>query len=190
MAEVKILIKGWTNADSLENGEEENDACTTSLIIDGEIIAIVDPGVAADQNVFEEALKEEGLGLDDVNHIFLTHSHIDHYRNVGIFKAGIPVVEFWGKWTGSKVEDRKNDFSENIKIIETPGHNRDGLTFVVNTDEGKVAVCGDVFWKKNFPKIDQYAESMEELNKSREKVIALADYIVPGHDGIYKVADD
>ncbi len=187
MAEVKILVKGWTNADSLENGEEENDACTTSLIVDGDVVAIVDPGVAADQDVFKETLEKEGLGLDDITHVFLTHSHIDHFRNVGIFGASVPVVEYWGKWTGSKVEDRENDFSPNIKIIETPGHNRDGLTFLVSTDRGKVAVCGDVFWKKNFPKVDQYADDLDELKKSREKVIALADYIIPGHDDIYEV---
>jgi glyoxylase-like metal-dependent hydrolase (beta-lactamase superfamily II) len=187
MTEVKILIKGWTNSDSLKNGEEENDACTTSLIVDGQIIAIVDPGVAADQQVFEKALEKEGLGLKDITHVFLTHSHIDHFRNVGIFEANVPVVEYWGKWTGSKVEDRENDFSENIKIIETPGHNRDSLTFIVNTGKGKVAICGDVFWKEGKPANDPYADNPELLAKSRQKILEIADFVIPGHGNIYKV---
>jgi glyoxylase-like metal-dependent hydrolase (beta-lactamase superfamily II) len=150
MAEVKILIEGWTNADSLKAGEEENDACTTSLIKDGNIVAVVDPGIADDRKVFEDALEKEGLRLSDVTHVFLTHSHIDHYRNVGIFPAKLPVVEYWGIWTGSKVSDWEANFSNNIRIIKTPGHNRDGLTFLVKTEKGTVAICGDVFWKKDF----------------------------------------
>ena len=49
-----------------------------------------------------------------------------------------------------------------------------------------VAICGDVFWKENYPENDEYASNGEALEESRKKVLALADYIIPGHDDIYK----
>jgi len=186
MAEVKVLIKGWTNADSLQKGEEENDACTTSLIRNGKIIGVVDPGIMDDKQTLVDVLKQEGLKLEDITHVFITHSHIDHFRNVGMFPAKTPVVEFWGVWTGNKVSDWVDQFSENIKIIKTPGHSNDGLAFLVETKKGKVAICGDVFWKENYPDHDPYAVDMTELRKSRKKVLQIADYIIPGHGYIFK----
>ena len=56
---------------------------------------------------------------------------------------------------------------------------------LVKTDKGKVAICGDVFWKKGLPKVDPYADSPKELVKSRAKVLEMADFIVPGHSGMY-----
>jgi hypothetical protein len=41
--------------------------------------------------------------------------------------------------------------------------------------------------RKIFPEVDQYADDMEVLKISREKIISLADYVVPGHDDIYKL---
>jgi len=187
MAEAKVIIRGYTNADSAHNSEQESTACTTTLIRDNDVIALVDLGVMNNQQVLKKALNREGLKYEDITHIFLTHSHIDHSRNTGIFPAQIPVVEFWGVWTGNKVDDWNENFSKNIKIIKTPGHSRDGLTFLVRTNKGIIAICGDVFWKENYPDDDPYANDMLELKKSREKILKIADYIIPGHGDICKV---
>ena len=190
MTEVKILIEGWTNAESLQNLEEENDACTTSLIRDEGIVAIVDPGIMDSKQTLIDSLKAEGLEIKDITHIFLTHSHIDHYRNVGMFDEQVPVLEYWGIWTGNKVKDWTQQFSKNIKIIKTPGHSYDGLTFLVDTKQGKVAVVGDVFWKEGQPADDPYAINMDQLIETRLKVIEISDFIIPGHGNIYKVKKD
>lgn len=188
MAEVKILIEGWTNADSLAKGmDEENDACTTSLIRDDKNIIVVDPGIMDDKNTLIDALKRENLKLEDITHIFITHSHIDHYRNVGIFPAQTPVVEYWGIWSGNRVDDWNADFSKNIKIVKTPGHSYDGLTFLVTTKRGKVAICGDVLWKEKIDQADEYAVDQNKLIESRQRVLEMADYIVPGHGKMFKV---
>ena len=190
MAEVKVLIEGYTSADKREtvgDEDEQGGTCATiSLIKDGDINIIVDPGVLESQQLLVDALSKEGLGIDDIDYIFITHSHLDHYRNIGMF-PGAKTLEYYGIWEGSKVKKRKEQFSENIQIIETPGHNYDSLTFLVKIDKGTVAICGDVFWKENFPEDDAYASDKKELQKSRKKVLELADYIVPGHAGIYKV---
>ncbi|MBU3912530.1 MAG: MBL fold metallo-hydrolase [Nanoarchaeota archaeon] len=187
MAEVKVLVKGFTSADSKpEAGEKEKTCATISLIIDGYIKIIVDPGILKDKNILINALKKEGLDVKDINYVALTHSHADHFRNIGLF-PNAKLLEFFGIWHEDTVEDWKEDFTENIKIIKTPGHSNTGISFVVNTSKGKVAVVGDVFWKENHPKEDPYAECMEELRKSRQKILKIADWIVPGHADIFKV---
>jgi glyoxylase-like metal-dependent hydrolase (beta-lactamase superfamily II) len=182
MAEVKVLIEGYTGTDY---GEEKTCA-TISLIKDERIVMIVDPGVLESQKILVDALKKEGLNIKYITHVGITHSHIDHYRNIGMFPDA-KTVEFYGIWDKCSVEDWKEQFSENIRIIKTPGHSRTGISFVVNTKDGKVAVVGDIFWKEDKPKNDPYANNPRELEESREKILKLADWIIPGHAGIYKV---
>jgi len=189
MTQIKALIEGWTNADCEKLGQKPTTACTISLIRDKGIIALVDPGELPSQQVLIDALKRENLTKEDITHIFQTHYHVDHTRNTGLFPENVKVVNEFGVWQEGADEDLEfpNNYSENIKIILTPGHSHDGLSFAVKTDRGLVVICGDVFWKKDFPKFDQYAADMTELEKSRKKVLQIADYIIPGHGNIFKV---
>ena len=182
MAKVRVLIEGYT----VEGAGEEKTCATISLIRDGDIVMVVDPGVLESQQLLVDALKSEGLNIEDVNFVGLTHSHIDHYRNIGMF-PGAKTVEFYGIWDKNTVDDWKEQFSDNIKIIKTPGHSRTGITFLVNTDMGSVAVVGDVFWKENFPLTDPYANDEKKLLASRKEIMEIADYIIPGHANIFKV---
>ncbi|MFA6215478.1 MAG: MBL fold metallo-hydrolase [Patescibacteria group bacterium] len=182
MAEVKILIQGFTSGD---NGDGET-CPTITLVRDQGIIMVVDPGVLKSQSVLAEALKREGLDVTDVNLVFITHSHLDHYRNIGMF-AEAKTVEYFGIWHQGQCADLPNQLSPAIKIIKTPGHNYDGLSLLVKTDLGRVAVVGDVFWQENSPENDPYASDQGKLEESRRKVLALADYVIPGHGPMFKV---
>ena len=182
MAEVKVLIKGYASEDS----EEEKTSATITLVKDKDIIMVVDPGVLPDQKLLVDALKKEGLGVDDVNVVCLTHSHIDHYRNIGMFPKA-KTLEYYGLWDRDEVDDWKEQFTKDIKIIKTPGHNFTSITLLVKTDKGIVAIVGDVFWKENLPEEDDYADEPEKLKETREKILKLADYIVPGHGDMYKI---
>jgi len=183
------LIKGYTNADSAEEGEEEKTCPTISLIRDGDIVMVVDPGILESQQILVDALKKENLEISDVNIVCLTHSHIDHYRNIGMF-PNAKVLEYYGLWDKNICDDWKEQFSEDIKIIKTPGHDKTSITLLVTTDEGIVAVCGDVFWKENSSEKDPFADELDKLAESRRKVLELADYIVPGHGDMYKVSKE
>lgn len=186
MSEVRILIEGYTNADSVGDSGEEKTATTSALIKDGKWIIVTDPGVLESQNVMVDALSREGLKVSDVNLVIVTHSHFDHYRNVGMFSEA-KGLEYWGLWDGQKVETWKEQFTNDIRIIKTPGHNYDALTILVKTKEGIVAIAGDLWWKENYPDVDSYASDMEKLKESRRKVLELAEYIIPGHGPMFKV---
>ncbi|MBN2111855.1 MBL fold metallo-hydrolase [Candidatus Woesearchaeota archaeon] len=186
MAEVNVLIKGYTSADSANESGEERTQCTISLIRDKGIVMVVDPGTMKDRKILIDALKKEGIGIGDVNYVCITHSHMDHYRNIGMFPDA-KALDFFGVWEKDTVDDWNPHFSENIKIIKTPGHDRTCITLFVKTKKGIIAVAGDVFWKENEPKDDPYADSREKLEESRKLVLGKADFIVPGHGDIYEV---
>lgn len=179
MASVKILIEGF-----LSNQHDGVTCPTISLVIDEGIKIIVDPGILENQQLLVDALKKENLNVEDIDCVFITHSHLDHYRNIGMF-AQAKTIEFFGIWDQGRVTDWPEQFTQDIRIIKTPGHNYDALSLLVKTQDGVVAIVGDVFWQKDSPKVDPYATDTKALSKSRELILKQADFIIPGHGGMY-----
>ena len=185
MAKVKILVEGYTNADLGVEAGQEKTCPTITLVLDKDMVMVVDPGVLDDQKILVDALAKEGFSVNDVNVVCLTHSHIDHYRNAGMFPKA-KVLEYFGLWDGGKVQDWQENFTNDIQILKTPGHDYTCITLFIKTDDGIVAVCGDVFWKENGPEFDMYASDHQKLQHSRGLVLEIAQWIVPGHGGMYK----
>jgi glyoxylase-like metal-dependent hydrolase (beta-lactamase superfamily II) len=181
MAEVKILIEGYASVDS-----GGHSCSTVSLVQDKGLNIIVDPGTLADQKILIDKLKEVGLGINDIDVVYLTHSHMDHCRNIGMFPQA-KSLDSWGWWQGDVYSDYQDSVTDDIEVIETPGHSYDSSTLLVKTKDDTVAICGDVFWKENFPQDDPFASDKKKLKESRKKVLAVADYIIPGHGKMFKV---
>lgn len=182
MAEVKILIEGFTSGD---NGG--GITCPTiTLVRDNNMVIVVDPGVLNSQQLLTEALQKENLKVSNVNYVFITHSHLDHYRNIGMFEQA-KTIEYFGVWDKGACEDWPNQLTDDIEIIKTPGHNYDALSLLVKTNVGIIAIVGDVFWNERGPKNDPYASDPEKLVISRKRVLELADYVIPGHGPMFKV---
>lgn len=180
MAKVKVLIEGYASADS------GGHSCSTiTLVQTGDLNIIVDPGTLPKDQILISALKAENLAPADIDIVYITHSHMDHYRLIGLFPRA-KALDYWGWWIGDVAEDYKGKVADGIEMIKTPGHSFDGTTLLVKTDQGLVAICGDVFWKKDFPKKDPFAQDLAKLADSRALVLSLADWIVPGHGPMYK----
>ena len=181
MTTVKILIEGYVC------DETGGKTCSTiTLVKDGDLNMIVDPGTVSDPKVLINVLAKENLSVEDINIIGLTHSHIDHSRSTGMFPKA-KILDHTGSWEGDIWTELNNKVTDNIQILKTPGHSDDSITFLVQTDEGVIAICGDVFWKENEPKKDPYAVDHDQLNKSRQLILNKVDYIIPGHGGKFKV---
>lgn len=175
MAEVKVLVEGVV-------GENIPTMC---LILDEDLKMISDPGCLSDPQLLIQNLQIAGLKPEDINFIFLTHSHIDHFANIGLF-PNAKIIEYFGIWERNNCDDWGEDFSENIKIFKTPGHDNTSITMLVRTENGIVAICGDVYWKENYPEHDKYAVDEDILKESRQKVLENSDYVVPGHGPMFK----
>lgn len=91
MAEVKVLIEGYTTTGSAD----ESSCCTMTLVKDGNIAMVTDPGTLKSQKLLIDALKNEGLSVDDINVECITHLHMDHYRNIGMFPKA-KALDYWG----------------------------------------------------------------------------------------------
>jgi glyoxylase-like metal-dependent hydrolase (beta-lactamase superfamily II) len=192
-AEVKILIEGKVKEDFMSMTGEEHTQPTVTLVRDGNLIMVVDPGILPSQQVLIDALLKEGLTLGDVNMVCITHSHLDHYRNVGMF-SNARILEYYGIWNGNSVVTWSEKITENIKAVHTPGHDYSSITLFVKTGQesqtpGVVAICGDVFWRKGYMEDvydDVFASNPEKLKDSRNTVLNMADWIIPGHGSVYK----
>jgi len=179
-AEVKVLLEGYASA------ETGGRSCSTiTLVRDGTLKIVCDPGTAASAEVIEKALAKEGLGADDIDVVFITHNHMDHHRFTGLFKRA-KALDFYGWWDKDSCSECDGFVSESIHLIKTPGHSYDSISLIVETAEGIAAICGDVFWKENFPKRDPYACDLKKLAGSRKKILSIADFVVPGHGAIFK----
>jgi len=180
MAVVKILFPGYSS------GDADGRSCSNILLVsDAGHNIIVDPGTLPDQNILVEKLRAENLTPADIDIVYLTHSHLDHFRSIGLFPEA-KVLDFWGWWQTDVCLDYEGQVTADIEMIKTPGHSADGTTLLVKTADGLIAICGDVFWQENFPNPDPLAVDLQVLEKSRQTVLALADWVIPGHGPMFK----
>jgi len=86
---------------------------------------------------------------------------------------------------------KKDLFDKDIEIILTPGHAEDLISVIVNTPEGRVVIAGDAIPGKEWIDLNRQPSELvtdvEKFNKSREKILEKADYIIPGHGDMFRV---
>jgi glyoxylase-like metal-dependent hydrolase (beta-lactamase superfamily II) len=86
----------------------------------------------------------------------------------------------------------------NLKIIKTPGHDQFHSSLIVPTKEGNIIVAGDVFWwsddevqktdtKSLLNHTDPFEKNHQQLIDSRQQLLKIADWIIPGHGKMFKV---
>lgn len=162
---------------------------TVSLVVDGETRIVVDPGMVADRNQILGPLQEQGVGADEVTHVFLTHHHPDHTVNTALF-PNADVVDFWAVYRGTEWIDHPGEghrLSPHATMILTPGHTAEDATLLAETDEGVVAFT-HLWWREDrTPEVDPTADDQAALEASRERVLDLADVVVPGHGPAFRV---
>ena len=186
MPKVDILLKGYNEE---INPEFQKYASTTTLVRADGYNIVVDPGTHKSSDEYIDALKQLGLTIDDINYVFTTHEHIDHTRDIALFKNA-EIIDIWGFHKGDEhrfFEDDEYEITPGITRVATPGHGINHSSLLVETNQGIICVAGDLWWYENFtPKKDPYATSQKDLEKSREMIKKIADYIVPGHGGMVK----
>src|SRR5262245_15434947 len=97
MATVDVLIPG--HVETTEAGESSVHP-TVSLVRDGDLVIVVDPGILSDPALLVDALAAHDLTVHDATHVFVTHHHLDHTRNVGMFPTAT-VVDVDSLYDGS-----------------------------------------------------------------------------------------
>ena len=157
---------------------------------------LVDPG--SNKKLLLKALKEEKLELEDIDAIFITHWHPDHILNIRLF-PDTEIFDVDEVFSNDEIRQHGGSvLGTDIQILETPGHDPNHASLLVETDKGKIAIAGDVFWwedeheqdtdlKSLLAHVDPFVKNRKQLMQSRKKLLSVADYIIPGHGTEYKV---
>ncbi len=161
---------------------------TCSLIVDGDHVIVVDPGLAAGQESIIAPLHQHGFSATEVTDVVISHHHPDHTINVGLFPEARlhdhwAIYDFRGRWDSVDCEGRQ--VSPNVRLIKTPGHSPEDLSTVIQTHEG-VYVATHAWWTADEPIDDPYCVDLETLRQSRARILELADVIVPGHGPAFR----
>jgi glyoxylase-like metal-dependent hydrolase (beta-lactamase superfamily II) len=173
-ASVDVLVHGRVGAEGF--------ASTVSLIRDGAVVAIVDPGMVRDRREILDPLSSRGIEPTEVTDVVLTHHHPDHTMHVALFPEA-RVHDHWAIYHRDTWIDRAADgvlLTPSVRLIATPGHTRQDITILAGTRDGIVAFT-HLWWSAGRPLEDPKAEDAAALHASRRRVLQVADRIVPGH---------
>ncbi|XKL62538.1 hypothetical protein PGB90_002371 [Kerria lacca] len=194
---IQVIQNGYSNCDS--SGMEANCTCT---LVTGPTNIIVDTMTPWDAEILIEGLKKHDVCPDRIQLLVSTHGHSDHIGNNNLFLKAKHVVGFSVSFQ-HKYFDHSFLYGEEliidefVKIIATPGHTMSCVSVLVKTNDlGLVAITGDLFEKEEDLQdesiwlVHAYSEAPKLQEINRNKILQLADYIIPGHGPMFKVTNE
>jgi glyoxylase-like metal-dependent hydrolase (beta-lactamase superfamily II) len=181
MAQLDILFTGYVG---------ERVAGTVSLVRDGSLVAVVDPGMVPDRSAILDPLAALGVSPADVTDVILSHHHPDHTMHIALFPS-VRVHDYWAIyerdiWTSRPAEGA--ELSDGVRLIETPGHTREDITTLVDTSAGVTALTH--LWWHATASSDPRGSDLDALHAGRRRVLDVASVIVPGHGAPFTVGAD
>jgi len=182
-ASVHVLHDGYVGLD----GDEGRVAGTVTLIIDGDAVIVVDPGMVASRQALLAALAAHGPEPGDVTDVVFSHHHPDHTVNAALFPAA-RIHDHWAVYLGDQWIDRDAHGAElapSVRLLRTPGHTAEDISTVAST-AGDVVVCTHTWWMADGPAEDPLGSDAAALHDSRETLLSFATLIVPGHGPAFR----
>lgn len=172
-AEFRVLFTGYVG---------DRVASTVSFVRDGDIRAVIDPGMVPDHAAILVPLRELIASPDEVTDVIFSHHHPDHTLNAALFPRA-RFHDFWAIYKGDVWQRRPAEgfeLSPWIRLMETPGHTSQDITTMVTTSAGTVAFT-HLWWSASGPAEDPLASDPSALHRNRARVLEIAGLIVPGH---------
>ncbi len=160
-ARIHVLHEGYVR----EVREGNRVGSTVVLITDGERVIIVDPGMVADRAALLAALAAAGPEPGDVTDVVFSHHHPDHTVNTTLFPSA-DIHDHWATYTGD------------LWVSREPGD-------FAATPDG-VYACTHAWWGPDGPAVDPLGADQAALERSRERILAVATVIVPGHGPAFR----
>lgn len=179
-----------TRVDLLHAGyATERVASSVVLVRDADAIIVADPGMVARRALILDPLVALGVAPEAVTHVFLSHHHPDHTVNVALF-PNAEVVDFWARYRGDEWLDHPGEghrISPRTEVWRTPGHTDEDATLIVEADDAVYALT-HLWWRGDrTPDVDPLAKDQAGLLRGRDRVLARADIVIPGHGEPFRV---
>jgi glyoxylase-like metal-dependent hydrolase (beta-lactamase superfamily II) len=164
-------------------------AGSVTLIRDGDALIVADPGMVASRRLILDPLAALGVKPEAVTHVFLSHHHPDHTVNIALF-PNAEVVDFWARYRDDLWLDHDGDgyaISPRTRLWLTPGHTEEDASLIVEADDAVYALT-HLWWKGDrTPVVDPLAWDQAAIERGRERVLAAADIVIPGHGEAFRV---
>ena len=134
-----------------------------------------------------------------VEHLFITHMHGDHVAAMGDVRKSWPDIQLHSDNSGAPQKGRVNPDqpvvvgSLSVTARFTPGHAKDGVTFVIDGWENNapaVAIVGDAIFAGSMGK--DFNTPQLAKAKVQEEILSLPDdtLICPGHGPLTTVGEE
>ncbi len=177
-AEVHVLFSGYVDADK----SPWSVASTVTYLRDGDVHAIVDPGLLPSPDSILDPLRDRGVSPQEITDIIFSHHHPDHTVNAALFPEA-RIHDHWAIYRNDTWQMRPAEgfeLSNSIRLIETPGHTPQDITTLVRTADGEVALT-HLWWTPEGPAEDPFASDLAAIHTGRARVLDIAALIIPGH---------
>ena len=177
-ARVHVLHEGYAGL----GGDDERVSGTVTLIIDGDAVIVVDPGMVADRGALLGALAARGPAPADVTDVVFSHHHPDHTVNAALF-PNARIHDHWAVYQGDRWLDRDAHgavLAPSVRLLRTPGHTAEDISTIASTADG-VYACTHAWWSAAGPEEDPLGSDAAALKASRALLRSLATVIIPGH---------
>jgi len=166
--------------------------CTCTLIRGEGFSLLVDPSVADATQMAHELDRRTGLKPKDITHTFITHEHADHWPGLVNFpdatwlaaKQVADALNATGKLP-KKVDpaDAGKKLFDAIDVIPTSHH---ALRF--DCEDLSIVAAGDALATHDFFRDRRgfyNSVNFDQAAQSMDKLAALADILIPGHDNYF-----
>ena len=184
-------------------------AWPNTVLLTGPQAVVVDPGYATQGDVLEHALQARGIAVDDVHTVLMTHMHSHHLSalpQLGEVDLHAHELELAtphahaqrGVLDRARIRPMAGDRGEvlpGVRWIHTPGHTDGHVAFLVDSDDGLVAIAGDTpgpdpEWfartdlPAGFPNREEHLAAFRAIRAEGPRIM------IPGHNPPVALDDD
>jgi glyoxylase-like metal-dependent hydrolase (beta-lactamase superfamily II) len=169
--------------------------CTCTLVIGESFRLLVDPSLADASAMAKELDRRTGLKPRDISAVFITHEHGDHLAGLAHvpdakWLAAPAVAEILNKSAKlpRSVEPITGRLFDAVEVVPTPGHTSSHHSLRFDCDGLSIVVAGDAAATRDFFRERRgyfNAVDFELSARTMDKIAAMADIIVPGHDNCF-----
>ncbi|MEM3883163.1 MAG: MBL fold metallo-hydrolase [Candidatus Methanomethyliaceae archaeon] len=182
---------------------------STVTLVESDRLILVDTGFdfeeCADEanrrrnaEVMASALRLVGISAENVDAVFITHWHRDHFGNIDLFPRAKRLVSapLWESlnrqgFEGFHAVKDGEEIADGVRVLYTPGHTDHHASVLVASRlaglKARVAIAGDAIisssyfaqkkvWKQNADFYD-YKAALESV----KLLVDVSDIIIPGH---------